>query len=300
MNEEQQRGGAFPAPPPPFEQVARHVREADEPEPASFLPEPAGKEKGASARFEMHGFREREQEAPDAGRRALLEDAPSRRLAAVIAGVACLLALVAVIAAVAMAWMGGSSETADDRAIDPRPARITQGSSGEGAQSAEAVQAQEELSAQLAALVADDDGELSAYVGQFMADYDADVDAAVSYGFSDLGISVEELTEKLCDGLSFDIEGIDVYGDKAWVEVSVVSKGFSEQSDVFASKMAESADDFENAEQYKGFMKDALLASFDEVKTRSNTMLVVVGRGEDGWNLSSEDMASLLGAAWYG
>ncbi|MDO5042292.1 MAG: hypothetical protein Q4D92_02135 [Slackia sp.] len=300
MDEKQQEGGLFPAPPPPHEQVAGHSKEREPAFFASSFSDSDEAGQGMLDRLEACDSQEKGRTSSDAVRSGFSQGLAPKRLAAIIAGVACFLAVVAVVSAAAMAWMGGSSAASDERAIDSRPANAERGTSNAEEQSSEASQVQEELSSQLAALAADEDGKLSAYVERFMADYDAGVDPALSYGFSDLGISAEELMEKLCDGLAFNIESVDVYGSKAWVEVTVVSKGFSEQGDVFASRMADSAGGFDDAEQYKIFMKDALLAAFDEVKARSNTALVVVDRDEDGWSLSFEDTASLLGDAWYG
>ena len=108
------------------------------------------------------------------------------------------------------------------------------------------------------------------------------------------------MTAKLRVGLSFEVEAVDVYGDKAWVEAKVFSKSFSEQADVFAARLAGAALNYEDAESYKAYVKEALLGAFDSVKARSKSSLVVVDRDESGWSFSPDDVASLLGGAWCG
>ena len=218
-----------------------------------------------------------------------------RHRGALVAAAACAAALAVAVGALAVG-LSEESKPADDRTIDSRPAAASTNASP----SAEASEAEEALSAQLAAVAADEDGVLSAYVERFMADYDAGIDPDSSYRFSDLGISAEELTEKLRVGLSFEVEAVDVYGDKAWVEARVSSKSFSEQADVFAARLTGAALNYEDAESYKAYVKEALLGAFDSVKARSKSSLVVVDRDESGWSFSPDDVASLLGGAWCG
>ena len=218
-----------------------------------------------------------------------------RHRGALVAAAACAAALAVAVGALAVG-LSEESKPADDRTIDSRPAAASTNASP----SAEASEAEEALSAQLAAVAADEGGVLSAYVERFMADYDAGIDPDSSYRFSDLGISAEELTAKLRVGLSFEVEAVDVYGDKAWVEAKVFSKSFSEQADVFAARLAGAALNYEDAESYKAYVKEALLGAFDSVKARSKSSLVVVDRDESGWSFSPDDVASLLGGAWCG
>ena len=282
VKEEERKGGALPAPPPPYEQVAAH----DEGDRADA---PLLDRGGALPPSRMT----RKRPASD-GDGTAAERRPRHR-GALVAAAACAAALAVAVGALAVG-LSEESKPADDRTIDSRPAAASTNASP----SAEASEAEEALSAQLAAVAADEDGVLSAYVERFMADYDAGIDPDSSYRFSDLGISAEELTAKLRVGLSFEVEAVDVYGDKAWVEAKVSSKSFSEQADVFAARLAGAALNYEDAESYKAYVKEALLGAFDSVKARSKSSLVVVDRDESGWSFSPDDVASLLGGAWCG
>ncbi len=288
VKEEDRKGGSLPAPPPPHEQVAARD-ECDRADAAAQGDAPSLDRGGALPPSRMARKRfASDGDGATAGRRP-------RHRGALVAATACATALAVAIGALAVG-LSEESKPADDRAIDSRPAAASTNASS----SAEASEAEEALFAQLAAVAADEDGALSAYVERFMADYDAGIDPDSSYRFSDLGISAEELTAKLKAGLSFEVEAVDVYGDKAWVEVGVSSKSFSEQADVFAAKLAGAALNYDDAESYKAYVKEALLGAFDSVKARSKSSLIVVDRGEDGWSFSSDDVASLLGGAWCG
>lgn len=281
----------FIPPPPPCEQVARSE---------GAIGASVGEKPDDAAPF---GRKERA-DAPACDATAASEaseakarpERPKRRIA-IIAAAACLLAVAAAVSFAAMA-AGAGKGASDERAIDPRPSNVAARGDA-AAPSAEAAQAQQDIAAQFAALAADEDGVLEAYVRQFIEDYDAGVDETASYGFSDLGISSEELADKLAEGMSLSVVSADVYGDKAWVEASVTSKSFSDQADIFAASVADAAD-CEDAEQYKAYLKEKLLAAFDRVRPRTASVLVVVERGDEGWRLSSDDIATLLGEAWYG
>ncbi|MDO4442280.1 MAG: hypothetical protein Q4B69_00165 [Slackia sp.] len=277
-------------PPPPREQVVGEVS-PDSAECGDAFVRSAPAEHAGEARAHTD-------DDGDSGRlRAQNGSGGSKRRIIAIAVAAGVLALVAAAAFAAMV-LGSADAVPEERAIDPKPPIIAARSNDE-AVSAESEQAQEDVSAQLSALAGNEDGVLERYVEQFIGDYDAGVDTATSYRFSDLGITPEELAEKLQEGLSFSVEGADVYGDKAWVEVSVASKSFSDQADVFAASVAFGSD-AADAEQYKEYLKESLLGAFDKVKPREESLLVVIERGDAGWSLSSEDVATLLGAAWYG
>lgn len=288
MKDEERKGGALPAPPPPYEQVAAHD-EGDRADAAAKGDAPLLDRGGALPPSRMT----RRRSASD-GDGMAAERRPRHR-GALVAAAACAAALAVAVGALAVG-LSEESKPADDRTIDSRPAAASTNASP----SAEASEAEEALSAQLAAVAADEGGVLSAYVERFMADYDAGIDPDSSYRFSDLGISAEELTAKLRVGLSFEVEAVDVYGDKAWVEARVSSKSFSEQADVFAARLAGAALNYEDAESYKAYVKEALLGAFDSVKARSKSSLVVVDRDESGWSFSPDDVASLLGGAWCG
>lgn len=288
MKDEERKGGALPAPPPPYEQVAAHD-EGDRADAAAKGDAPLLDRGGALPPSRMT----RRRSASD-GDGMAAERRPRHR-GALVAAAACAAALAVAVGALAVG-LSEESKPADDRTIDSRPAAASTNASP----SAEASEAEEALSAQLAAVAADEGGVLSAYVERFMADYDAGIDPDSSYRFSDLGISAEELTAKLRVGLSFEVEAVDVYGDKAWVEAKVFSKSFSEQADVFAARLAGAALNYEDAESYKAYVKEALLGAFDSVKARSKSSLVVVDRDESGWSFSPDDVASLLGGAWCG
>lgn len=288
VKDEERKGGALPAPPPPYEQVAAHD-EGDRADAAAKGDAPLLDRGGALPPSRMT----RKRSASD-GDGTAVERRPRHR-GALVAAAACAAALAVAVGALAIG-LSEESKPADDRTIDSRPAAASTNASP----SAEASEAEEALSAQLAAVAADEDGVLSAYVERFMADYDAGIDPDSSYRFSDLGISAEELTAKLRVGLSFEVEAVDVYGDKAWVEAKVSSKSFSEQADVFAARLAGAALNYEDAESYKAYVKEALLGAFDSVKARSKSSLVVVDRDESGWSFSPDDVASLLGGAWCG
>lgn len=280
----------FIPPPPPCEQVGRSGSASD----VSFDEEPGEAPLSAREGGEKRPVCAAPSSAADA--RQSCPGRPSRRIAVIVAA-ACLLAVAAVVSFAAMA-AGQGGAASDERAIDPQPSGAAT-RVDDAAPSAEARQAQQDIASQLSALAADEDGALEAYVRQFIEDYDAGVDAAASYGFSDLGISSAELTERLAQGLAFSIVSADVYGDKAWIEVSVTSKSFSDQSDIFAASISDAAR-CEDAEQYKQYLKERLLEAFDRVKPRTASALVVVERGEEEWMLSSDDIATLLGEAWYG
>lgn len=293
VQEEERENGSLPAPPPPYEQVASCEQSesrasdagSDEPllERGSVSACPVAKRGRAIAEGE------KPQANGDDDRRAKLHRG------AVAAAVACAAALAVAVGALVVG-LNDRPEVDEDRVIDSRPAAA----SAKAEPSAEASEVEAALFDQLSALVADEDAALTGYVERFMAAYDAAIDPESSYRFCDLGITPEELVDKLKAGLAFKIESVDVYGGKAWVEVSVSSKSFSEQADAFAAKVAGAALDHEDAEAYKAYLKEALLDSFDGVKVRPGSALVVVDRGEDGWGFSSDDVASLLGAAWYG
>lgn len=288
VKDEERKSGSLPAPPPPYEQVA--ARGEDEQDAAGAWGDDLLLDRGQVS--PPPRIARKRTPSDDEGRTA--ERRPLHR-AALIAAVACVAAFAVAVGALAVGLSEGL-KPADDRAIDSRPAAAPSNASS----SAESSEVEEALSAQLAAVAADEDGALSAYVERFMADYDAGIDPASSYRFSDLGISTEELVAELRIGLGFRVEAVDVYGSKAWVEVTTTSKSFSEQADAFAAKVAGAASNYEDAESYREYLKEALLSSFDGVMARPSSALVVVDRGEDGWSFSSDDVASLLGGAWYG
>lgn len=295
MTRDDERDMRFPQPPPPCEQVARAVGVEEESR--------AGFSAAVSDCVESAGVARASLEHADAA--ASNEGGPrdarrvSRTSRAVLVAATCA-AVVGI--GVALAAAGGAyvrAGSADaDRAVDAQESRSLARSVG-GAQEEDAVVVEEAVSAQLAALASDEDGVLTAYVQQFLDGYDAGIDAAVSYGFADIGITADDLTDKLREGLSFSVDRVDVYGDRAWIDVSVSSKSFSDQADAFAAaRMEEGA--YADDESYRAALKEALLSSFDKVKPRETDMLVVVDEGEEGWLLSSDDISSLLGSAWYG
>lgn len=280
-------------PPPPCEQVVARSSEASD---AGFAAAAAPSSGERCASPGAAGV-------PDAGRTEpqgrTAQGAARAKNRRAVGAVAAAMAVVAGIGIAVAAFSAATTQQVDDeRAIDRNAAKAAAQTEGED-RSQEASDAQTALSAQLFALAANEDASLEAYVLQFMADYDAGTDSS-SYGFADLGISAEELTEKLCDGLSFEVVSVDVYGSKAWVDVSVTSKSFSDQADAFAAAMNGADREYEDADAYKAALKEALLGAFDTVKPRSSDMLVVVNRGDDGWAFTSDDVASLLGSAWYG
>lgn len=292
MKDAEKQDAAFSPtpPPPPRVQVSVGERRCDD--------EPSDVEEGAclsSASAERTGEPSSEEAVQEAsGRERACR--PKRRVAA-IAVAAALFAIAAVVAFAAIA-LDRAESASDERAIDPRPSTAT-ARAGEGVPTEETAQAQGDIAAQLAAVAADEDGVFASYVQQFVDCYDAGVDGSTSYGFADLGISSAELAEKLRDGLSFSVESVDVYGSKAWVGVEVTSKSFSDQADVFAASVA-AAPAYEDADGYRDYLKSSLLGAFDRVKPRAGDALVVIERTDEGWRLSSDDIASLLGEAWYG
>ncbi len=223
----------------------------------------------------------------------------TRRRVVIVAAAVCAVALAAgIVAAVVLTNMHAAAQVDEGRTLDSKTETSKTQQAGTS-DSEEAIEARKAFAAQLDALAANENGELTAYVQQFIDEYDAGVDAGGSYGFADLGITADELAEKLKDGLVFEIENVDVYDGKAWVDLEVTSKSFSDQADVFASAVDE-ADAFDDAEAYKAYLKEQLLGAFDKVQPQTEADLVVIEASEEGWVLSENDVSSLLGTAWYG
>lgn len=295
MTRDDERDMRFPQPPPPCEQVARAAGFDEE----SHVDSSAA----ASDRVEAANVARASRESVDAS--ASIEGGPrdarcvsrTSRVVLITAACAAIVGIGVALAAAGGAYVRAGSADAD-RAVDAQESRSLARSVG-GAQEEDAAVVEEAVSAQLAALACDEGGVLTAYVQQFLDGYDAGIDAAVSYGFADIGITADDLADKLREGLSFSVDHVDVYGDRAWIDVSVSSKSFADQADVFAvARMDEGA--YADDENYRAALKEALLSSFDKVKPRETDMLVVVDEGDAGWLLSSGDMSSLLGSAWYG
>lgn len=292
MKDARMQDGTFSPTPPPPPRVQVSVGERrcgdalSDTEENACLPSASGERAGEFAPEEAV------REISDRGRTFR----PKRRVAT-IAAAAALFAIAAVVAFAVMA-LDRVESASDERAIDPRPSTAT-ARAGENAPTEEAAQAQGDIAAQLAAVAADEDGVFASYVQRLVDCYDAGVDRSASYGFADLGISSADLAEKLRDGLSFSVESVDVYGNKAWVGVEVTSKSFSDQADIFAASVA-AAPAYEDADAYRDYLKSSLLGAFDRVKPRTGDALVVIESADEGWRLSSDDIASLLGEAWYG
>lgn len=303
-----------PAPPAPNVQLAQShgAKSCDAPDSEEGLPfrrkssEQSLEGEGSEKRLEISDAREKLANAKKVHRkdsdetrgvkRALLSD---RRILVVVAGVLCLVCVVA-IAAFSMLPQATTDETrSDDRVVDSDSGQNSAVVFDTNA-TADAREVSEAIAGQFDALSKDEDLQLTSYVQVFMQDYDAGVSKGVSYGFSDLGITADELSAKLQDGLSAEVVSVDVYGDKAWVEVSVVSRSFADQTEAFAAAMARGDRDFADEESYKEYLKQELLGAFDEVDPRTHETLIVMEREDGGWRLSSENMASLLGMAWYG
>lgn len=299
---------AAPPPPAPSVQLAqahggRLRNESDPDENRDFAQEPHGRllEEGKTAgaadgRGRAFGRRRKAEKAEGDRRRSLVSD---RRILVVAAGAFCL-ALVVAAAAFFMAPQTDAEESRlSDRATETDPERNSAVVLDANA-TADAREVSELVTGQFEALSKNENAELTFYVQAFMQDYDEGVDEGVSYGFSDLGITADELAEKLRTDLEAEVVSVDAYGDKAWVEVSVTSRSFSDQADAFASAVARSSQDFADEESYKEHLRKTLLESFDGLEPRTNDTLIVVERVDGAWQLSSENMTSLLGMAWYG
>lgn len=303
-----------PAPPAPSVQLAQvhGAKSCDAPdsEEGSLShqksPEQNLERERSEKRLEVSGVREKPVNAKkvhrenndetSGGKRALLSD---RRILVVVAGVLCLVCVVAIAAFTILPQAATDEARSDDRVVGSDSGRDSAVVFDTNA-TADAREASEAVVGQFVALSKNEDSQLTTYVQAFMQDYDAGVNKNVSYGFSDLGITADELSAKLQDGLSAEVVSVDVYGDKAWVEVSVVSRSFADQTEAFAAAMARGDRDFADEESYREYLKQELLGAFDEVEPRAHETLIVMEREDEGWQLSPENMASLLGTAWYG
>lgn len=297
---------AAPPPPAPSVQLAQAHGERSCNEPGSddlgFAQETCGRapEEGEAAgaadrRGEAFARRGTEKAVGD-HRRSLISD---RRVLIVAAGVFCL----ALIVAAAAFFMAPQTDVDESRSSDRATEADSERSSAvvlDANATADAREVSELVTGQFEILSKNENSELTPYVQAFMEDYDEGVDESVSYGFSDLGITADELAEKLRTDLEADVVSVDAYGDKAWVEVSVTSRSFSDQAEAFASAVARSSQDFADEESYKDYLRKTLLESFDGLEPRTNDTLIVVERVGGAWQLSSENMTSLLGMAWYG
>ena len=250
----------------------------------------------ADGRSEAFGRRRRAEKSAGGRGRSLVAD---RRALVVAAGVFCL----ALIVAVAAFFMAPQTDADESRSSDRATEADSERNSAvvlDANATADAREVNELVTGQFEVLSKNENSELTFYVQAFMEDYDEGVDESASYGFSDLGITADELAEKLCNDLGAEVVSVDAYGDKAWVEVSVTSRSFSDQAEVFAASVARSNQDFADEESYKEYLRKTLLESFDGLEPRTNDTLIVVERVDGAWQLSSENMTSLLGMAWYG
>ena len=299
---------AAPPPPAPSVQLAQAHGERpcdalDSDDDRGFVQEPCGRvpEEGEAAgvadgRSEAFGRRRRAEKSAGGRGRSLVSD---RRALVVAAGVFCL----ALIVAVAAFFMAPQTDVDESRSSDRATEADSERNSAvvlDANATVDAREVNELVTGQFEALSKNENSELTFYVQAFMEDYDEGVDESVSYGFSDLGITADELAEKLCNDLGAEVVSVDAYGDKAWVEVSVTSRSFSDQAEVFAASVARSNQDFADEESYKEYLRKTLLESFDGLEPRTNDTLIVVERVDGAWQLSSENMTSLLGMAWYG
>lgn len=299
---------AAPPPPAPSVQLAQAHGERpcdalDSDDDRGFVQEPCGRvpEEGKAAgvadgRSEAFGRRRRAEKSAGGRGRSVVSD---RRALVVAAGVFCL----ALIVAVAAFFMAPQTDADESRSSDRATEADSERNSAvvlDANATVDAREVNELVTGQFEALSKNENSELTFYVQAFMEDYDEGVDESVSYGFSDLGITADELAEKLCNDLGAEVVSVDAYGDKAWVEVSVTSRSFSDQAEVFAAAVARSNQDFADEESYKEYLRKTLLESFDGLEPRTNDTLIVVERVDGAWQLSSENMASLLGMAWYG
>ena len=299
---------AAPPPPAPSVQLAQAHGERpcdalDSDDDCGFVQEPCGRvpEEGEAAgvadgRSEAFGRRRRAEKSAGGRGRSLVSD---RRALVVAAGVFCL----ALIVAVAAFFMAPQTDADESRSSDRATEADSERNSAvvlDANATADAREVSELVTGQFEVLSKNENSELTFYVQAFMEDYDEGVDESVSYGFSDLGITADELAEKLCNDLGAEAVSVDAYGDKAWVEVSVTSRSFSDQAEVFAASVARSNQDFADEESYKEYLRKTLLESFDGLEPRTNDTLIVVERVDGAWQLSSENMTSLLGMAWYG
>lgn len=299
---------AAPPPPAPSVQLAQAHGERpcdalDSDDDRGFVQEPCGRvpEEGEAAGVadgcsEAFGRRRRAEKSAGGRGRSLVAD---RRALVVAAGVFCL----ALIVAVAAFFMAPQTDTDESRSSDRATEADSERNSAvvlDANATADAREVSELVTGQFEVLSKNENSELTFYVQAFMEDYDEGVDESVSYGFSDLGITADELAEKLCNDLGAEAVSVDAYGDKAWVEVSVTSRSLSDQAEVFAAAVARSNQDFADEESYKEYLRKTLLESFDGLEPRTNDTLIVVERVDGAWQLSSENMTSLLGMAWYG
>ena len=299
---------AAPPPPAPSVQLAQAHGERpcdalDSDDDRGFVQEPCGRapEEGGAAgvadgRSEAFGRRRRAEKSAGGRGRSVVSD---RRALVVAAGVFCLALIVAVAAFFMAPQMDADESRSSDRATEADSERNSAVVLDANA-TADAREVNELVTGQFEALSKNENSELTFYVQAFLEDYDEGVDESVSYGFSDLGITADELAEKLCNDLGAEVVSVDAYGDKAWVEVSVTSRSFSDQAEVFAASVARSNQDFADEESYKEYLRRTLLESFDGLEPRTNDTLIVVERVDGAWQLSSENMTSLLGMAWYG
>lgn len=183
----------------------------------------------------------------------------------------------------------GSSESGSDAPV-----------TSEGSVSAvEAVVAADQISADFASLVADEDGVFTGFVQSFMDDYDQGVNTEVSYTLAGLDVQAEELAQSLLAGFSCTVTNVDVQGQTAWVNVDVTSKSLADQADAFAQVVESGASEAQDEEAYKAFLKQAYLESLDAASPRSHSLLVTVSRTDDGWTVTEGTMEYILGSVWY-